>query len=115
MNGAQHPTYEFWVADTWTIDGSATDEKGAPLDLTNAQSIAWEMVDLGGNIVASADLNSGVTIISPATAGLLQIVIQPSATATIPVGAYRDRVKVVTASGFASTQTTGAIAVQNFP
>jgi hypothetical protein len=120
---AIHEPLQFYAGDTWEIRFACHQADGiTPLDLTDAE-IEWKLatadtLDQEPEVVFTATIGQGVTVIGDPQAGVCQVVIPGKASAETPSpnsgdfapGYYRDQVRVVfPLSGLVTTQIGGRI------
>jgi hypothetical protein len=105
---ALHDALQFFRGDTWEIEFQCNDSAGVPLDLTGA-SIEWKLDTMGRVNVQTRTTADRITIADPARAGICVLSLRKDDTTTILAGYYQDQLRVTTAAGLVSVQSTGRI------
>ena len=92
MAVAHHDDTELMAATDWAIDGTLLDVNDQPLDLSNA-TLAWTLIGPSGAAVFT-EADASISVLPPATGGLIRISIANTKTAQLECGRYIDALEV---------------------
>lgn|SRR5262245_47816678 len=109
----RHAQTNFYAGDDWQIDATLLDETGAPFDLTGA-TISWVLMNVHTHAQLVSPLDAVITVVD-ALAGTCTITVPRDKTSPVPTGLHEDALRIIDASGIASTLSTGPVHVQADP
>jgi hypothetical protein len=112
MTVSHHNDIELVAGDDWDIGGKLLRSDGTTYDLTNA-NVLWMLRDPDG-VPVFIDGDYTINLSSPATAGLLTIVVPAIKTAALRPGRYMDWLRATDSAG-TDTMWTGMILVSANP
>lgn len=111
MPAADSDDNRFNPGEDWSIDGLLLDREGNPLDLTDAV-VRWTLLDQGD---APVDTNATITVLDPPTAGIVEIRITATSTATAPAGLYTGELHITLHGRTSIVRGVSIIVVANIP
>lgn len=104
--------FELFAGDYRVLGVDVKDPAGAPIDLSGAAAIRWQLgKEPGKPPLASKSIGAGITVTDP-VAGLFDVELTNADTETLKPGDYYHEAEVIITTGRPATILSGALTIK---